>query len=86
MCKACHFVEESEPACTYRNQLGSTVTATAGVTTDVANDPTVGATSDESPYFCAMCGEELRCNECGKGGLGDLDATDEVEVFEEPKS
>jgi len=45
ICKACHAVTKHDSACTYRNHLGSTVTETAGVTTDVANDPTVGAAS-----------------------------------------
>jgi DNA-directed RNA polymerase II subunit RPB9 len=41
VCKACHHVEEAEPSCTFRKELGNSVTETAGVTTDVANDPTV---------------------------------------------
>lgn len=44
--------------------MGSTVTETAGVTTDVANDPTVGDNSPEFPVFCTMCGEQLRCKTC----------------------
>jgi DNA-directed RNA polymerase II subunit RPB9 len=40
-CKACHHVESSNPSCTFRRELGNNVTETAGVTTDVANDPTV---------------------------------------------
>lgn len=41
VCKACTAVTEHDTACTYRHHLGSTVTETAGVTTDVANDPTL---------------------------------------------
>ncbi|ETN39089.1 uncharacterized protein HMPREF1541_05311, partial [Cyphellophora europaea CBS 101466] len=41
VCKACHHIEAGEPACTFRKEFGSNVTETAGVTTDVANDPTV---------------------------------------------
>jgi DNA-directed RNA polymerase II subunit RPB9 len=64
ICKACTNVVKSESACTYRQHLGSTVTETAGVTTDVANDPTVGETSLEV-CFCMMCGDALRCGDCG---------------------
>ena len=64
VCKACTAITETDPACTYRHHLGSTVTETAGVTTDVANDPTVGDTSLEV-YFCTMCGDVLRCRDCG---------------------
>ncbi len=64
VCKACTATTQTEPACTYRHHLGATVTETAGVTTDVANDPTVGDTSLEV-YFCTMCGDALRCEGCG---------------------
>jgi DNA-directed RNA polymerase subunit M/transcription elongation factor TFIIS len=64
VCKACTAVTQTDSACTYRHHLGSTVTETAGVTTDVANDPTVGGTSLEA-YFCMMCGDALRCSDCG---------------------
>lgn len=59
-----------DTACTYRHHLGSTVTETAGVTTDVANDPTVGASSLEV-YFCTMCGDILKCRSCGKSAMED---------------
>jgi DNA-directed RNA polymerase subunit M/transcription elongation factor TFIIS len=71
VCKACTAVTDSENACTYRNHLGSTVTETAGVTTDVANDPTVGDSSLEV-YFCTMCGDALRCRDCGTSAVEDL--------------
>lgn len=70
VCKACTAVTEHDTACTYRHHLGSTVTETAGVTTDVANDPTVGDTSLEV-YFCTMCGDALRCAECGVSAVED---------------
>jgi hypothetical protein len=86
MCKACNHEEDSEPTCIQRTELGSTATATAGTTTDVANDPTVGDTPDEMPLFCAMCGGELRCNECGQGTLGDSEAIDQVEAADDSES
>jgi len=49
ICKACHAVSKHDSACTYRAQLGATVADTAGVTTDVANDPTVGAPFPNHP-------------------------------------
>ncbi|KAK5058867.1 hypothetical protein LTR84_011131 [Exophiala bonariae] len=41
ICKACHATTTHDSACTFRQQLGANVQETAGVTTDVANDPTV---------------------------------------------
>jgi hypothetical protein len=38
------------------------------VTTDVANDPTVGDTSLDV-YFCTMCGDALRCADCEMSAL-----------------
>lgn len=70
VCKACTAVTQHDTACTYRHHLGSTVTETAGVTTDVANDPTVGRESLEV-YFCTMCGDPLRCRDCGKSVVED---------------
>jgi DNA-directed RNA polymerase subunit M/transcription elongation factor TFIIS len=70
VCKACTAVTKHDTACTYRHHLGSTVTETAGVTTDVANDPTVGDTSLEV-YFCMMCGDTLRCRDCGLSAVED---------------
>ena len=65
-CKACMAKVQHDNACTYRHHLGSTVTETAGVTTDVANDPTVGEQSLQVPSFCTMCGNELKCVTCGE--------------------
>lgn len=83
VCKTCHYDEVAEPTCTERREYGATATATAGTTTDVANDPTVGTPSDDVP-FCYMCGAELICNNCGENALGDLEAIDEDELAEDP--
>lgn len=56
--------------------LGSMVAETAGVTTDVANDPTVGDESLELPCFCTMCGEQLACRKCGKYTIEATDVSD----------
>jgi DNA-directed RNA polymerase II subunit RPB9 len=76
VCKACHATQIFDSACTYRNQLGSTVTETAGVTTDVANDPTVRDDSLMVPCFCTMCGEEIRCGGCGESAMEESDVSD----------
>ncbi len=80
VCKACTAVVRAhDTACTYRHHLGSNVTETAGVTTDVANDPTVGDTSLEV-FFCMMCGDALRCRCCGISAVedsGDKNTSDE---------
>lgn len=55
--------------------MGATVTETAGVTTDVANDPTVGDSSLEV-YFCTMCGDALRCGACGICAVDDSGVED----------
>ncbi|EXJ90949.1 hypothetical protein A1O1_04056 [Capronia coronata CBS 617.96] len=73
ICKACHATTTHDSACTYRHQLGSTVQETAGTTTDVANDPTVGSAPSELPCFCSLCGEQLRCGECGSRAMEDSD-------------
>lgn len=75
VCKACHAVTKHDSACTYRQHLGSTVTETAGVTTDVANDPTVGSPTSEMPSFCTLCGDQIRCFECGKPPLEESDCS-----------
>lgn len=82
VCKTCHYDEVAEPSCTERREYGATATATAGTTTDVANDPTVGTPSDDNP-FCYVCGSELRCNKCGEAALGDVEPIDEDEPAED---
>lgn len=64
VCRACHAVQKFDTNCTERKYLGSAVADTAGVTTDVANDPTVGDDSSALPCFCTMCGDALRCVTC----------------------
>lgn len=56
-----------------RHEIASTVGATAGVTAEVAQDPTVGLShsssqgvlSEEFPC-CTMCGMPIMCIECGE--------------------
>jgi DNA-directed RNA polymerase II subunit RPB9 len=56
-----------------RHDISSTVGATAGVTAEVAQDPTVGlsnsisqaSVSEELPC-CTMCGMDIVCVECGE--------------------
>jgi len=75
VCKACHATQLFDSACTYRHHLGSTVTETAGVTTDVANDPTVRDESLMLPCFCTMCGDQIRCGGCGGLALEESDVS-----------
>lgn len=49
ICKACHHVESAEPSCTFRREYGTNVTETAGVTTDVSNDPTLPRSQTQCP-------------------------------------
>jgi DNA-directed RNA polymerase II subunit RPB9 len=58
-CRTCHFSEEADAACIYRNSLKETIAETPGNVQDVAQDPTVGdasnnAYSDDSAYDSAM--------------------------------
>lgn len=78
-CRTCHVSEPATSHCVFQNRLNSQVGDTAGVTTDVGSDPTVGA-----PVFCTVCGGEIICVVCDKVllcteeesleslGLGDL--------------
>ncbi|KIV92267.1 hypothetical protein PV10_06724 [Exophiala mesophila] len=54
ICKACHATTTHDSACTFRQHLGATVQETAGVTTDVANDPTL----PRAKQICPKCREE----------------------------
>lgn len=58
-CRTCHVGEPATSHCVFQNKLHSQVGDTAGVTTDVGSDPTVGA-----PIFCTMCGDDIRCSIC----------------------
>lgn len=60
VCSSCNSSERHDVACTYRNKLETAAEETAGVTADVASDPTVGL-----PGFCTMCGEAIQCAVCG---------------------
>ena len=73
-----------------RHDIASQVGATAGITQDVAQDPTVGlsrslsdahlvADDDEGPGMCTMCGQDVLCVECGEQSAPGilLEATDQ---------
>lgn len=57
-CRTCNFSEPAPSHCVWRNQLGNTVVETAGVTTDVGQDPTVRENDFlfHGDGFCLMCG------------------------------
>ena len=84
VCKACNSVQQFDNKCTYRNRLGASIASTAGVVTDVSNDPTVG----DDLFFCTMCGAVVKCSKCNKDfGDGedeeeDHDPTDNVLTLE----
>lgn len=66
-CRTCSYTEPASTSCIMRNELQSKVGETAGVTQDVAHDPTVGAPPDTPvPSFCTMCGQEILCPLCGQ--------------------
>ncbi|KAF2126026.1 hypothetical protein P153DRAFT_369402 [Dothidotthia symphoricarpi CBS 119687] len=74
-CRTCSFVEEAPSSCVMRHEIASTVGATAGVTAEVAQDPTVGLSHsvsqaslspNEDLPCCTMCGMDIMCVECGE--------------------
>ena len=71
-CRTCSFTEEAPSSCVMRHEIASTVGATAGVTAEVAQDPTVGHSHSESQALleempcCTMCGLPIMCAECGE--------------------
>lgn len=72
-CRTCSFTEEAPSSCVMRHEIASTVGATAGVTAEVAQDPTVGLSHSESQAAlneempcCTMCGMPIMCAECGE--------------------
>ncbi|CBX97495.1 similar to DNA-directed RNA polymerase II subunit RPB9 [Plenodomus lingam JN3] len=72
-CRTCSFTEEAPSSCVMRHEIASTVGATAGVTAEVAQDPTVRcpeydsqAALDEEMPCCTMCGMPIMCVECGE--------------------
>lgn len=77
-CRTCQHTVEATSNCIYRNMLKSQVGDTAGVTQDVALDPTVGGPSDmnithqnittttptSALVMCGCCGQVIMCSEC----------------------
>ncbi|KAK7735952.1 hypothetical protein SLS53_007331 [Cytospora paraplurivora] len=75
-CRTCQHSEEATSNCIYRNVLKNTVGETAGVTQDVASDPTVSrdgpGTGPRTPtpppsalVLCGCCGQVIMCSVCG---------------------
>jgi DNA-directed RNA polymerase II subunit RPB9 len=93
-CRTCSFTEEAPSSCVMRHEISSTVGATAGVTAEVAQDPTVGlshsgpqASGPEELPCCTMCGMDIVCVECGEDHAPGfvLEAEDEPAAgFREP--
>ncbi|KAF7713116.1 DNA-directed RNA polymerase II subunit 9 [Penicillium ucsense] len=52
-CRTCHVGEPATSHCVYQNKLNSQVGDTAGVTQDVASDPTL----PRANRLCPSCGE-----------------------------
>lgn len=70
-CRTCHVGEPATSYCVYQNKLNSQVGDTAGVTQDVASDPTVCVPELSFgflsiPGFCMCCGKEMACETCGR--------------------
>ncbi len=66
--------------CVCRNDLSTAVGETSGVTQDIGQDPTVGA-HFSFPDMCTVCGDEIRCDDCGKPTASGcwLEVDDDVE-------
>jgi len=66
-CRTCQFSEPATSSCIYRNELSTKIGATAGITQDIGEDPTVGEPPPPSfiPDFCTVCGSEIFCEICG---------------------
>ncbi|KAI1543218.1 RPB9 DNA-directed RNA polymerase subunit M Transcription elongation factor TFIIS [Pyrenophora tritici-repentis] len=96
-CRTCSFAEEAPSSCVMRHEIASTVGATAGVTAEVAQDPTVGlslseaqaaqAALDEEMPCCTMCGMPIICEDCGEESAPGfvLEAEDEDPQAERPQ-
>ncbi|KAF2751304.1 hypothetical protein M011DRAFT_473801 [Sporormia fimetaria CBS 119925] len=73
-CRTCAFTEEAQSACVMRHEISSTVGATAGITQDVGQDPTVGLTRHLSNTTLSNTDPELPfeeqlpslCTMCGQ--------------------
>lgn len=78
-CRTCAYTEEATSTCIFRHFLSNTAGETAGVTQDVASDPTVGSSSLSAPtpfgcalcdlvrlagVLCVQCGDVIRCHVC----------------------
>lgn len=72
-CRTCQHTVEATSNCIYRNMLKSQVGDTAGVTQDVALDPTVGGpdiihnappTPTSAFVMCGCCGQVIMCSDC----------------------
>ena len=93
-CRTCSFTEEAPSSCVMRHEIASTVGATAGVTAEVAQDPTVrlpdydpqAALNEEMPC-CTMCGMPILCVECGEEAASGyvLEVMDEEPHAEPPQ-
>jgi DNA-directed RNA polymerase II subunit RPB9 len=64
-CRNCKWETPATSNCVYRNDLSTAVGETSGVTQDIGQDPTVGAHL-LFPDMCTVCGDEIRCDDCGK--------------------
>jgi DNA-directed RNA polymerase II subunit RPB9 len=62
-CRTCQYTEDAQSTCVFRNVLNSSSGETAGVTQDVASDPTVSDAS--APVICFSCGAPVYCGTCG---------------------
>ncbi|OAL48456.1 hypothetical protein IQ07DRAFT_513639 [Pyrenochaeta sp. DS3sAY3a] len=93
-CRTCTFTEEAPSSCVMRHEIASTVGATAGVTAEVAQDPTVGLSHsvaraspppDEDMPCCTMCGMPIMCQECGENSVPGIMLETEAEPAEQPE-
>lgn len=80
-CRTCAYTEEAASTCIFRHNLSTSAGETAGVTQDVASDPTVGnphslgsnpsecaSSTVRAPLahvLCVRCGDVIRCHICG---------------------
>ena len=78
-----------------RHEIASSVGDTAGITQDVAQDPTVGLSrslsqttlADLLPGLCTMCGQDILCVECGEETApGLILEADDENVLPDPSS
>lgn len=80
-CRTCKFAEPAASSCVFRNILNNVQAETAGVTQDVASDPTVGLSDF---CICTLCGEELVCSTCGvEACSGFMAAMEPSEAYDE---